>query len=78
MSHDHYKKDIRHLDSLDVYRVLELFEVTSAPMQHAIKKALCAGKRGAKGREQDIREAIDSLERALEMWREDALLDNPG
>jgi hypothetical protein len=72
MSHDHYKKDVRHLDMIDVYRVIELFEVTHPALQHALKKVLCAGDRGAKDWERDVREAVDSLHRALQMRAEDA------
>lgn len=62
--HSHYKKDTRHLDMIDVYRVLDLWEVTDPCVQHALKKLLVAGGRGAgKDVSQDIQEAIDSLER---------------
>lgn len=71
MSHDHYKKDVRHLDMIDVYRVIELFEVTHPALQHALKKILAAGNRGAKDWEKDVQEAIDSLNRALQMRAED-------
>lgn len=74
MTYDHYKKDVRHLDMIDVYRVIELFEVTHPALQHALKKVLCAGDRGAKDWEKDVQEAIDSLNRALQMRAEDALL----
>ena len=71
IKHSHYKKDVRHLSMVDVYRVLELFEVTHPAVQHAVKKLLVAGKRGSKEWEQDIREAVDSLNRALQMTAED-------
>lgn len=71
MSHDHYKKDVSHLDMIDVYRVLELFNVTHPALQHAAKKILAAGGRGAKDWEKDVQEAIDSLNRALQMREED-------
>ena len=61
MKHSHYFKNVRHLDGIDVYRVLELFNVTDPCLQHAIKKLLCAGGRGAKDIEQDVQEAIDTL-----------------
>lgn len=70
--HGHYKKDVRHLETLDVYRVLELFEVTNPALQHAIKKLLAAGGRGAKDWDKDVQEAIDSLLRAQQMKAEDA------
>lgn len=69
--HTHYFKDVSHLKQIDVYRVLDLWEVTSPAVQHAIKKLLNAGGRGAKGYTQDLQEAIDSIQRALEMEGED-------
>lgn len=71
-AHPHYHKPVGHLKYIDVYRVLALFEVTDPAVQHAIKKLLVPGKRGAgKSREQDIREAVTSLNRALQMIAED-------
>lgn len=72
IKHSHYKKDVSRLKMIDVYRVLSLFEVTDPCIQHAVKKLLCAGKRGGKSKEQDIREAVDSLNRALQMIAEDS------
>lgn len=69
--HKHYKKDVSHLDFIDIYRVIDLYEVTNPALQHAVKKVLCAGDRGAKGWAKDIQEAIDSLQRALDMAKED-------
>lgn len=71
IKHSHYKKDVSHLQMVDVYRVLKLFEVTDPAIQHAIKKLLVAGGRGAKEIEQDYREAGDSINRALQMIAED-------
>lgn len=68
--HSHYKKDVSHLEFIDVYRVLDLFEVESHAVGHAVKKLLCSGQRGVKGKAQDIQEAIDSLNRELEIMRE--------
>lgn len=71
MAHDHYKKDVRHLDMVDVYRVLALWNVTDPCIQHAVKKLLVAGGRGAgKSFVKDIQEAIDSLERCKDMLAE--------
>ena len=50
---------------VDVYRVLEAFEVDSHAIAHAIKKLLAPGKRHAKTREQDLKEAISSIEAEL-------------
>lgn len=62
-----YRKDVRHLDELDLYVLADLYEVKSHAVFHAIKKLICAGKRGAKGYEQDLMEAIESIERELQM-----------
>lgn len=70
--HGHYHKDVSHLKAIDVYRVLELFGVTDQALGHAIKKLMCAGQRGAgKTFEQDVREAVDTLNRRLQMLAED-------
>lgn len=69
--YNHYFKNVAHLEALDVYRVLQLFGVTDPCLQHAIKKLLCAGVRGVKDQSKDIQEAIDALNRSLEMQRED-------
>ena len=74
MKHNHYFKKTVHLDAVDVYRVLELFNVTDPCLQHAVKKLLCAGDRGAKDMEQDVQEAMDTLERYQDMCREDELI----
>lgn len=66
-----YIVDISKYDKLDIYRILKLYEVSDPCVQHAIKKLLCAGKRGAKNQIQDINEAILSLKRFLEMQGED-------
>lgn len=71
MKHSHYRKDVSHLDTIDIYRVLQLFDVTDSSIQHAVKKLLCAGQRGAKTQDQDIQEAIDTLHRYQEMRKED-------
>ena len=70
--HSHYYRSVKHLDEVDVYRVLELFGVKDHAIGHAIKKLLLPGERGAKTREQDVREAITTLNRWLQMIAEDA------
>lgn len=67
----HYFKNVEHLKTIDVYRVLDLFNVDNHCIGHAIKKLLCAGNRGAKDKQQDVQEAISSLLRYLEMQTED-------
>lgn len=65
-----YKKQLRPIDLkngyVDVYSVLELFEVDSHAIGHAIKKLLMAGKRGAKGYRQDLHESIMAIERVTD------------
>lgn len=68
--HSHYHKDVSHLTSIDIYRFCDLFDVRG-PLEHALKKIACAGGRGDKDYFQDLREAIDSIERAIEMRKED-------
>lgn len=57
---------------VDVYDVLEAFEITCSAMAHAIKKLLMPGKRGSKGYDKDCDEAINSVEQSklLQKYRE--------
>jgi len=50
-----------------VYAVLRLFEVTDPCLQHIVKKALCAGKRGAKDWAKDVQEIADTAARLIEL-----------
>ena len=68
--HGHYFKRFQGVE-IDVYRVLALFEVSDPCIQHAVKKLLCAGGRGHKDMEKDVREAMDSLMRWDDMRVED-------
>ena len=68
--YNHYFKDVSHLNKIDIYSVLELFEVTNPCIQHAVKKLLCAGKRGSKDFNKDIQESIDTLLRLQEMTKD--------
>lgn len=70
VKHPHYKKDISHLDTLDIYRVTELFN-PHACGAHIAKKALCSGQRGHKDLLTDIQDIIDTAERWKEMLIED-------
>lgn len=54
-------------DRVDVYAVLDAFEVTCPARQHAIKKLLCCGLRGKGDASQDLREAADAVERAVQL-----------
>ena len=71
-----YTRDISHLEKIDIYRILDLYEVKAPAIQHAIKKLLCAGQRGNKDEYQDIVEAAKSIDRWLDMRREDATLNH--
>lgn len=51
----------------DVYAVLEAFNVTCPARQHAIKKLLCSGIRGKGDTIQDLQEARDAIDRAVQM-----------
>ncbi len=53
--------------TIDVYDVLQAFEVTNPALQHLIKKALCAGLRGHKDLHQDLNEILESAKRAIEL-----------
>lgn len=68
----HYYKDVRHLEVVDVYRVIDLFGVTDPTAQHALKKLLVPGKRTAgKSPAQDLDEAVNTLIRGQLMREED-------
>ena len=67
--HSHYFKDVSGVDQIDVYAVLRLFEVTDPCLQHIVKKALCAGKRGAKDWAKDVQEIADTANRLIELER---------
>ena len=74
--HSHYFKDVSHLSEVDIYRVCAIFQVDdhSGAIQHAVKKLLLPGQRGAgKDARKDIQEAIDTLTRKLAMMAEDEL-----
>ncbi|MGP5346119.1 hypothetical protein ACTXLJ_05530 [Psychrobacter celer] len=70
--HSHYHKDVSQYDTIDVYAVCKIFDVqdTSGCLQHAIKKLLVTGGRGYKDRQTDIQNAIDTLNRLLELESE--------
>lgn len=59
--------DVASRIRVDVYNVLEAFEVHCPAVQHATKKLLCAGLRGKASRLKDLQEARDALSRAIEL-----------
>lgn len=63
----HYFKSVKHLDEVDVYAVMDLFDVQNQAVGHAVKKLLVGGKRGAKNYLRDIIEARDTLNRAIQI-----------
>lgn len=64
-----YLREIRCLvdGRVDVYAILEAFAVTCPARQHAIKKLLCSGIRGKGDTAQDLNEARDAIDRAVQM-----------
>jgi len=69
-----YHREIQsvHPDSLgsvvvDVYNVLEAYQVACPAIQHAVKKLLCAGLRGKGSACDDLVEARDAVTRAIEL-----------
>lgn len=64
-----YKRKVYRAE-IDVYDVLKAFSVVNPATQHAIKKLLCAGDRGYKDKVQDLKEALASIVRAIELESE--------
>jgi hypothetical protein len=71
VKHSHYKRDVSHLNTIDVYRIIDLFGVTCPVAQHVLKKSLAAGQRGHKDLRKDWQDIMDSAERRLQMLDED-------
>ena len=65
--HRHYFKDVSNIAEIDVYAVLKLFDVSDPCLQHIVKKALCAGKRGHKDMMEDLQNIVDTAIRAVEL-----------
>lgn len=53
--------------TIDVYDVLQAFNVTCPATQHAVKKLLCTGVRGHKDGDTDLLEAREAITRAIEL-----------
>lgn len=53
--------------TIDVYDVLTAYSVTNPATQHAIKKLLQPGNRGHKDTLTDLREALASIQRAIQI-----------
>jgi len=54
-------------NQIDVYAVLDAFNCWCPARQHAIKKLLCAGERMKNSELDDLREARDAIDRAIQM-----------
>lgn len=65
-----YQREIKEGVIVDVYDVLKAFGVTCPARAHAIKKLLAPGQRGAKDTVTDLKESIQSIERAIELHEE--------
>lgn len=73
--YSHYYRHCPY-DAIDIYRVLKLFEIADPCLQHAIKKLMVAGGRGAKDFDKDIAEAIVTLTRLQQMRAEEKETQN--
>lgn len=69
--HSHYFKACKYRQ-IDVYRVIDIFQVTHPCAQHVLKKVLVPGSRGHKDLDRDIQDMIDTLLRWQEMRLEEA------
>lgn len=65
-AHNKYKRKVSALE-IDVYDILKAFNVVNPAVQHGVKKLLCAGDRGYKDKMQDLKEALASISRAIEL-----------
>lgn len=61
-----YQRTIKGV-TVDVYDVMAAFGVTCQARGHAIKKLLMAGQRGHKDEAQDLREAVQAIERSIQL-----------
>lgn len=52
---------------IDIYDILNAWEVICPATQHAIKKLLMPGQRGNKSKLQDLREASQAIKRAIRL-----------
>jgi len=64
-----YVKVIKGVE-IDVYDILKAYDPTH-PIGHAIKKLLMSGNRGFKGYVEDLSEAIQAIEREIQMQGEE-------
>lgn len=62
-----YHREIKPGVTVDVYDVLQAWRVDNPALQHLIKKALQAGQRGHKSRDEDLADIVASAIRAREL-----------
>ena len=62
----HYFMPVGNATHIDLYDICDWLGASSV-IGHAIKKLACAGKRGAKNEKQDLLEAIDCINRRIEV-----------
>lgn len=62
---------------VDVYDILQAWDVRNPALQHLIKKALQPGQRGHKTREQDLQDIIASALRAAALEQSGAKFVDP-
>jgi len=62
-----YDKTLYNGTVIDVYDVLDAWEVKNPAVQHAIKKLLQPGERGHKTTLDDLHEAYQSIARAIDL-----------
>ena len=67
MSKNKYSVSVKGRKTIDVYDVLDLYNVTHPAIQHAIKKLLMPGKRGKKSKLTDLKESKQAIKRAIQM-----------
>lgn len=63
-----YMREIHAGVWVDVYDVIEAFEVTDGGFQHALKKILACGKRGHKDESEDRKDILVSVKRSNEIY----------
>ena len=70
----HYRYEYKGI-KLDPARICKIYHQSDLLLGAIVKKALCAGKRGQKSFEQDLKDIICAAERRLEMIKEDEAND---
>jgi len=64
-----YLRELKGLidGKVDVYSIIEIFNITCPARQHAIKKLLCTGLRNKGDSLQDLNETKDAIIRAIQL-----------